>query len=57
MNPGSKAARGNIIEGDFITQVNNKPTSDLKNSDIHAIIKETDESLLLHLNEWVILLF
>ncbi|CAG9858074.1 unnamed protein product [Phyllotreta striolata] len=51
VNPGSKASCKGIREGDVITSVNGRSTKNLTNTEAHAILKNSGNTLTLGLNE------
>ncbi|KYN03936.1 hypothetical protein ALC62_05237 [Cyphomyrmex costatus] len=51
VNPGSKAAQQGVREGDFISNINERSTRDLTNSEAHALLRNSGEQLKLGLNQ------
>lgn len=51
VNPGSKAAQKGIREGDLVTSINGRSTSDLTNAEAHGLLKSTGGTVILGLNE------
>ncbi|XP_018344536.1 PREDICTED: uncharacterized protein LOC108749950 isoform X2 [Trachymyrmex septentrionalis] len=51
VNPGSKAAQQGVREGDLISNINERSTRDLTNSEAHALLRNSGEQLKLGLNQ------
>lgn len=51
VNPGSKAALRGVREGDLISSINGQSTKDLSNTEAHALLKRSGNTLHLGLNE------
>jgi len=51
VNPGSKAAQQGVREGDLISNINDRSTRDLTNSEAHALLRNSGEQLKLGLNQ------
>ncbi|XP_060525885.1 uncharacterized protein LOC132701744 isoform X3 [Cylas formicarius] len=51
VNPGSKASQRGVREGDLITSINGQSTKNLSNSESHALLKNSEDTLKLGLNE------
>ncbi|XP_034952537.1 uncharacterized protein [Chelonus insularis] len=51
VNPGSKAAQQGVREGDLISSINGRNTSDLTNVEAHTLLRNAGDQLKLGLNQ------
>ncbi|KAH0566610.1 hypothetical protein KQX54_002429 [Cotesia glomerata] len=51
VNPGSKAAQQGVREGDLISSINGRNTSELTNGEAHTLLRNAGDQLKLGLNQ------
>lgn len=51
VNPGSKAAQQGVREGDLISSINGRNTSELTNGEAHTLLRNVGDQLNLGLNQ------